>query len=240
MVDQARVSEVLRRFAGTLVHEYDLDEVMGQFGKDAADILGAAGAGAMVADAGGHLRFVATSDERLDRLEQLQIELGEGPCLLAYETGRPVVASDLEHDARFPRFGPQALAAGMRAVHSFPMSLDEATVGALNLYTEEVSDLDEAARQVGQSFADVATIYLLHARDRAEDERRTAGLQKALDSRVVVEQAKGYLASRLSIDVADAFELLRGYARPRSIKVAIVARGVISGDLEVDELTADR
>lgn len=236
MVDQRRVSEVLRRFAGTLVQEYDLDEVLGQLGSDVAEILGAAGAGAMVADDGGDLHFVATSDERLDRLEQLQIDLGEGPCLLAYQTGQPVVAADLRVDGRFPRFGPLALEVGMRAVHSFPMALDGTTVGALNLYTEEVSDLGPEEQRAGQSFADVATIYLLHARDRAEHEKLTAGLQKALDSRVVVEQAKGYLARHLDVSVEEAFELLRGYARPRSIKVAIVARGIMAGDLEADEL----
>ena len=238
MVDQGRVAQVLRRFAGTLVHEYDLDDVMAEFGADVAEILGAAGAGAMVADDAGDLRFVATSDDHLDRLEQLQIDLGEGPCLLAYQTGQSVVASDLRVDERFPRFGPRAVSAGMQAVHSFPMAIDDTTVGALNLYTREASDLDGAARQAGQAFADVATIYLLHARDRAEHQRLTAGLQKALDSRVVVEQAKGYLVSQLGIGLDEAFELLRGYARPRSIKVAIVARAVVAGDLEVEELAA--
>lgn len=238
MIDQTRVAEVLRRFAGTLVHEYDLDEVMSAFGADVAEILGAAGAGAMVADESGDLRFVATSEERLDELERLQIELEEGPCLLAYLTGQPVVAADLRTDERFPRFGPQAVAAGMRAVHSFPMALDDTTVGALNLYTEQVSDLAAEARALGQSFADVATIYLLHARDRAENERLTSGLQKALDSRVVVEQAKGYLASELGVTVNEAFELIRNFARPRGIKASMVARSVLAGDLDLGELTA--
>ena len=236
MIDHAGVAEVLRRFAGTLVGEYELDEVLSGLGKDVASTLGCAGAGAMLADADGHLHFVATSDEVLNQLERLQIELEEGPCLLAYQIGRPVVTADLATDDRFPTFGPRAIDAGMRAVYSFPMQLQDTSIGALNLYAPEAGELSDEALEIGRTYADVATIYVVHARDLADHEELTTGLQKALDTRIVIEQAKGYLAARANIEPKAAFELLRSYARPRSTQVRSVAADVLAGDLQVEDL----
>lgn len=238
MIDHAGVAEVLRRFAGTLVGEYELDDVLSGLGKDVASTLGCAGAGAMLADADEQLRFVATSDEVLGELERLQIELDEGPCLLAYRSCQPVVSADLASDERFPRFGPRAIAAGMRAVYSFPMHLQETAIGALNLYAPEAGDLSHEALEIGRTYADVATIYVVHARDLADHEELTTGLQKALDTRIVIEQAKGYLAARADIDTKAAFELLRSYARPRGTRVRVVAQRLLAGDLDVAELQA--
>lgn len=237
MIDHVRLTSMLRRFAGTLVGEYDLDEVLSKLGEEVAALLGAVGAGAMLADDAGELHFVATSDEVLGKLEQLQIELDEGPCLLAYHKCEPVVAADLATDERFPAFGPRAVEVGMRAVHSFPMHISGTAVGALNLYIDEPAGLSEEAVQLGSTFADIATIYVVHDRDQAERERMTAGLQKALDSRVVIEQAKGYLAAECDIDPGPAYELIRHHARSNSIKARDVARAVLDGDLTPDDLT---
>jgi GAF domain-containing protein len=231
-----RISTVLRRFAGTLVGEYELDDVMSQLGDDVATVLGAAGAGVMLSDAEGLLRFVSTSDPVLDRLEKLQIDWDEGPCLLAYRTSNPVIAADLAVDDRFPSFGPQAVEEGMRAVWSFPMHLNGTTIGALNLYAEKPTDLGEEALSLGRTFADVATIYVVHARDVAEHEELTAGLQKALDTRIVIEQAKGFVAARRGIAPRAAFEVIRRYARSRSIKVRSVAEALVTGELAHEEL----
>jgi GAF domain-containing protein len=230
------MAEVLARFALTLVGQYSLDEVMGQLGADVGRILGAAGAGVMLGDDQGRLHFVTTSDGVLDSLEALQVELDEGPCLMAFRTGKPVIAADLSDDDRFPTFGPRAVACGMRAVHSFPMSLDGTAVGALNLYSDEPGGLGEGQAEAGRTFANVATAFLLHARDLQQREVFTDDLQRALSSRVIVEQAKGYVAAMCSITPTAAFELLRRYARDHRIKVQVVARGVVEGDIAVDEL----
>lgn len=232
----ADITSVLRRFAGTLVGEYELDDVLSQLGEDVASVLGVAGAGVMLSDAEGQLRFVSTSDPVLDRLEKLQIEWDEGPCLLAYRTSSPVIAADLAVDDRFPSFGPKAVEEGMSAVWSFPMHLNGTTIGALNLYAEQPSDLDEDALSLGRTFADVATIYVVHARDIAEHEELTAGLQKALDTRIVIEQAKGFLVAHRGLDPRAAFEVIRRYARSRSIKVRSVAEALVTGELTHDDL----
>lgn len=239
MIDHVRLTSILRRFAGTLVGEYDLDEVMERLGEEVASLLGVVGAGAMLADDENALHFVGTSDDVLAKLEQLQIELDEGPCLLAYRTCAPVVAADLSTDERFPQFGPRAIAAGMRAVHSFPMQVAGTAVGALNLYTDEPSDLSEEAIGLGRTFADIATIYVIHDRDLSERERMTAGLQKALDSRVVIEQAKGFLAATCQIEPGPAFELIRHHARANHLKARDVARAVLDGDLSPEDLTGE-
>lgn len=235
-IDTTQMAEVLARFALTLVGQYSLDEVMSQLGADVGRILGAAGAGVMLGDDQGRLHFVTTSDGVLDSLEALQVELDEGPCLLAFRTGELVIAADLSGDDRFPTFGPRAIACGMRAVHSFPMSLDGTTVGALNLYSNEPGGLGEGQAEAGRTFANVATAFLLHARDLQQREVFTEDLQRALSSRVVVEQAKGYVAAVRAITPTAAFELIRRYARDHRIKVQVVARGIVERDIGVDEL----
>ena len=240
MPDHPHVAAVLRRFAGTLVGEYDLDEVLSTLGGDIAHTLGCAGAGVMLGDRDGDLRFVSTSDHVLGRLEKLQIEWGEGPCLLAHQTGEVVVASDLTDDPRFPSFGPLAVEEGMRAVYSFPMHLQGTTIGALNLYADEPGGMTDDEVQLGQTFADVATIYVVHARDLADHEELTAGLQKALDTRIAIEQAKGFLVARNRIPAGDAFELLRRYARSHSVRVQAVAQDLVEGRLTPDDLVHGR
>ncbi len=240
MVDHAHITSVLRRFAGTLVGEYELDEVLATLGEDVARTLDCAGAGVMLGDRQGDLRFVSTSDPVLDRLEKLQIEGDEGPCLLAFRTGEHVVAGDLSEDSRFPHFGPRAVEEGMQAVYSFPMHLQGETIGALNLYADHPGELTEDQLALGRTFADVATIYVVHARDVEDHEELTAGLQKALDTRIVVEQAKGFLVARNRIEPRAAFDLLRRYARSHSSKVRDVALDVVEGRLAPDQLIHGR
>lgn len=236
MIDHTIMTGMLRRFAGTLVGEYELDDVLSQLGKDVATTLGCAGAGAMLGDAEGRLRFVSTSDEVLAKLETLQIEWDEGPCLLAFRTNQTVIAADLHTDERFPTFGPRAVEAGMSAVYSFPMRLDHTTIGALNLYAERPGELGDEALEIGRTFADVATIYVVHARDLEAHRELTTGLQKALDTRIIIEQAKGYLVARGAPDPTSAFELMRRYARPRGLRIQAIAEAIVSGRMAPEEL----
>ena len=236
-VDHRGFWRVLERFAGTLVDRYELDDVLEQLGVDIADVLDVAGAGVMLADESGSLRFCSTNSEVLSKLEALQIDLDEGPCLLAYRSGEIVLAEDLRDDPRFPNFGPRAVEAGMAAVYSFPMRLDRQVIGALNLYAETARPFTHDQIEVGGVFADVGTMYLLNARDIAQRDLLTRQLQHALDSRVLIEQAKGYVAALRGIEPAEAFEFIRGYARNHQVRVRVVARALLHGDLAVSDLT---
>lgn len=224
-------------FARNLVTDYDIEEMLDTLCREALMILGVSGAGVMLTDARGDLRFVAASDDTVREIEALQIEMGEGPCLRAYETGEAVVEPDLDEHSRFPQFAPRAVKAGLRGVYSFPMStgsLDE-QVGALNLYTAEPGRFDEAARRTGQVLAHVATTYILNARAFARSQRLTSQLQHALDTRVVVEQAKGKVSEQLGVEVPEAFERMRQYARSNRMKVHDVARRIIEDRLRLGE-----
>ena len=236
MVDYRRLWRVLERFASTLVGHQDLDTILSQFGGDISEVLGVSGAGIMLEDEAGRLRFRSASDTVLKELERLQIELDEGPCLLAYRIGEPVLAADLTSDHRFPEFGPRAVRVGMASVYSFPMKLGEATVGAINLYNTESISLDDDQLAVGETLADVATIYLLHAWEVDDLKGVNQQLTYALETRVVVEQAKGFLSALTDWSPEHAKEIMRVHARTRQIRLHDVARDVLDRKLTADDL----
>lgn len=234
MVDNERFASVLVDFARTLVTHCAGGDVLHKLCDRVAEVLPVSGAGVMVEDDEGHLRFVAASDDVVSHIETLQVELGEGPCLHAYRTGEQVVIPDLAQAAVFPRFTPRALNAGLKAVFSFPMRLGDELVGALNLYRSTPGEWAQADTDAGQVLADVATSYLLNARALEQSNRLASQLQHALNSRVVIEQAKGKLAERLRIDVAEAFEIMRRHARGGGRKLHEVAREVVTDQLRLE------
>jgi GAF domain-containing protein len=238
-IDHHGLHELFARFARCLADGYELADVIEQLGRDICATLGVTGAGVMVEDDQSHLRFISTSDDTLRTLEQLQIELGEGPCLLAYQKADQVIASDLSDDPRFPRFGILAVAAGLRAVYSFPMVQGGQPIGAMNLYRSSPGPLTDEHISIGQMFADVAAAFIVHAREDDHRALLNRQLQTALDSRIVIEQAKGFVRARRNVDATCAFEALRRYARNTSTRLLDVANQVLEGELSVDELPLD-
>lgn len=228
--------DLLQRFAMTLVREYDLDDVLTELAGRLRAVVQVEGAGVMLADDDGNLRLTSSSDERLETLEDLQIELDEGPCLMAYRERTRIIALDLANDPRFPRFGPRAIEHGMRSVFSFPLHYDGRAFGALNLYRSEPGVLTDDQADMGAAMADVATLYLMHGADDEIRERINRQLQGALDSRVVIEQAKGFIAARCGVDAETAFTLLRNHARRNGRKLRELARQVVAGTVDVEEL----
>jgi GAF domain-containing protein len=239
VIDHAGLHDLFIRFARSLVDGYDLSEVIIELGREIRVTLGVAGAGVMVEDDDGDLRFMSTSDETLRTLEQLQVELGEGPCLMAFRKGEQVIAADLRDDSRFKQFGPLAIAAGMRAVYSFPMIQNGTPIGAMNLYRSEPGPLTREQVTVGQMFADVASAFIVHAREDDHRSLLNRQLQTALDSRIIIEQAKGFVMARLGVDAIAAFEILRRYARNNSLKLRDVAHDILDGTKPVDALVVD-
>ena len=236
MTDDKSALTLLLKFAKTLVRRYDLDNVLTDLAGDLRDVLDVAGAGVMLADDNNDLRFVSSSDETLKQLEDLQIELDEGPCLRAYRTAQRVMATDLRDDPEFPQFGPRAVEAGMLAVFSYPLEYEEQVFGALNLYRREPGRLDERQEELGAAFSDIATLYLMHGSHDERREELNNQLQGALDSRVVIEQAKGFIAARCDVQPAEAFELLRRHARGHGRKLREVAAAVVERRLDIEVL----
>ena len=213
-VSKERLAEVFVEVADTLVGDFDLVEFLQMVTSYTSDLADARAAGLLLAGPQGRLQLMAASDERAQMVELFQVQAHEGPCQDCYRTGKPVVNADLGAAAdRWPRFAPRAAAAGYRSVHAFPLKLRDQVIGALNLFGTEVGDIDPADVRVVQSLADVATIGILQERAIRNSEMLTEQLQGALNSRVVIEQAKGMLAQIHGVTPDQGFERLRSYCR---------------------------
>ena len=187
-------------------------------------------AGLLLADPRGELRVVAASSEAVRLLELFQLQNDEGPCLDCFRSGLAVASVDLVAEAeRWPRFTAAARDTGFTAVQALPMRLREQVIGALNLFRVDAGGVHAADVRIGQALADVATISLLHERSMRHSDTLNEQLQTALNSRVIIEQAKGKLAERLGLDMEQAFSLLRDYARARNLRLADLAQSFVSG-----------
>ena len=174
--------------------------------------------------------MVAASSEAVRLLELFQLQNDEGPCLDCFRSGLPVASVDLDAEAeRWPRFTAAATETGFTAVQALPMRLREQVIGALNLFRADAGEFDAADVRIGQALADVATISLLHERSMRHSDTLNEQLQTALNSRVIIEQAKGKLAERLGLDMEQAFSLLRDYARDRNLRLADLAQSFVNG-----------
>jgi GAF domain-containing protein len=229
-VSAERLAKVFVEVSDTLVDEFDLIEFLHMLTTRTADLVNATAAGLLLVDQHGRLEFMAASDENTELLELFQVQNREGPCLDAFNTVQPVVNADLTTAAdRWPRFAPRATAAGFRSVHAFPLRLRNEVIGALNVFgADRSSSLDEADVPIVQALADVAAIGLLQERAIHRGEVLTEQLQSALNSRIVIEQAKGAVAQAHGVSVDDAFTLIRGFARRHNRRLGEVARAIVT------------
>ncbi len=222
------------RLADTLVADFDVIDFLDTLAQVSIEVLGVSAAGILLTDHTGALNLVAASSPEARMVELSELQNAEGPSLDAYRSGAlvqcpdPGTASD-----RWPSFAPAVRAAGYAAVYALPMRLREEAIGAMNLFSTQPGALDEETAELGRALADVATIGILHERAFRRHETVTEQLQIALDSRIVIEQAKGVLAERLRLPVEDAFAVLRDYARDHNLKLADVADAVTTRELHI-------
>jgi len=236
---EQRIVRTFVELADTMVAEFDVVEFLHRLADRGAELLDCAEAGILLADASGALRVMASSSERAEALELLQSQNEEGPCFECYQRGRPVYNEDLEADrGRWPTFVPVALERGFGSVQALPMRVRGQTVGAMNLFRVSPGRIAEHDLQLGQGMADIAAIALLQERTVRESRSVVQELQSALNSRVIIEQAKGMLAERARIGVDAAFATLRSYARHRNRRLSDIARELIDGRLDPTELIA--
>lgn len=223
--------------ADTLVEDYDVIEFLHLLAERCVQLLDVTEAAVGLFDASGRLRPLASSSERMQLVELIEVQTEDGPCLDCWRHGRPVQEDDLEGaSARWPQFAPAALDAGFRSTYAVPMRLREERIGALNLFVDRVNGLSEADQALSQAMADVATIGLLHERVLQEKVVVSGQLQTALNSRIALEQAKGIVAERAGVEMGEAFELLRGYARRHNRRLRDVVAEVINRELAADQL----
>ena len=238
----SRERDVTRAFvelASSLVRGYDVVDLLSRLTADCAELLDVASAGLLLADGRGVLHVMAASSERTRQLEVFQVQRADGPCRDCYLDGTPVSAPDLTKEIdRWPHFAPAALEAGFVSVHAVPMRLRSTMLGALGLFGTTAGDLDPDDLSLGQALADVASVALVQ--DKAAADQRTVNeqLQTALDSRIVLEQAKGVIAQQGSLPMDEAFAVLRRYARDHNLRLTAVAEAVVTRRLPARQLLA--
>jgi GAF domain-containing protein len=231
-MDTELLSDTFIDLADTMVADFDVIDFLHMLADRSTQLLPVAAAGVLLADPRGQLRVAAASSEAAGLVELFQIQNDQGPCLDCFRTGQPVTAADLAGlERRWPRFAAAATQAGFGAVHALPMRLRDQVIGALNLFSAQAGPLSQDDLRIGQALADVATIGLLQERNVRRVETLAEQLQAALNSRVVIEQAKGRLAERLGLDMDQAFALLRGHARNTNQRLTDVARHVIDSPI---------
>jgi GAF domain-containing protein len=227
MADQGSLPEILRRFARTLTGRYDLTDVLYELCDNVVAVLAADGAGVSVFNDGGDLRFVTATDETVVQAEKAQEEFGRGPCISSVALGRPVPVRDIRDHDEWPDYRTRAEALGLYAVLGLPLVLDGDRIGSMDVYSYEPREWSDAQVAEGEVLADIAAAYVLNASELAKSRRTAEQLQAALDSRVVIEQAKGRLAGELGVSVNDAFDRLRSFARSSNRSLRSVASEVI-------------
>lgn len=231
MISSERLADLFVDVADTLVADFDLVDFLVTLCEHATLVSSADAVGIVLTDHHGLLRFMASSNESGRDLELFQLQSEEGPCLDCVRTKEPVINNDLSRaGALWPQFAPLAIGAGFQSVHAFPMRLRDEVIGALNLFSVSQMLLDDQETRVVQSLADVATIAILQERSISRAEALTEQLQGALNSRIVIEQAKGALARMEDITVDEAFDRLRRRARSSRQRLVDVAAAVLAGD----------
>ncbi len=221
--------------ADTLVSDFDVEQHAHRLARHCSRLVDVTAAGVVLAAADGAALTASASDERTHALELAGVEWGEGPAVDCWRTARPLPATPLTHTrarAGWPRFTGRALDLGFHLVAAAPLRARGTAVGALTFFRDRPGTLHDAQLRLGQALADVATIGILQRRAVAEQAAVAAQLQNALNSRVVIEQAKGALSQRRSIAVDEAFRLLRGHARSTRRPLTDVAREVVEDGLD--------
>jgi len=230
MPRETLLARTLVELADTLVADFDVVDLLTVLVDSCVDVLDVGAAGIMLASPDGELRVMASSSEAMRVLELFELQARQGPCLDCYRSGVAVVNQNLSSGReQWPRFATEAIAAGFHAVHALPMRLRGTVIGALNLFHVEPGEMRKADVDAAQAFADVATIALLQHRAVIEAHVLNEQLSGALNTRVVIEQAKGVVAERQGLDMDQAFATLRNHARSHNLRLTDVARDVIEG-----------
>jgi transcriptional regulator with GAF, ATPase, and Fis domain len=229
-----------RKIIGAFVHlsneltgDYDVIDMLTTLTTDCAEVLDVASAGLLLADAKGVLHLAASSSERTEHLETYQLQRHEGPCLDSYRDHEVVTVADLaDEERRWPQFTRAAQEAGFVSVHAVPMRLHDESIGTLGLFGSSAGSLGRDDLDLAQALAHVASVAIVNESAAADRATVDAQLQRALSSRIALEQAKGVLAHVGDLEMTDAFSALRRYARDHGRKLSDVAAAVVGRTLD--------
>jgi transcriptional regulator with GAF, ATPase, and Fis domain len=228
------IADTFVELADTLVGEFDLTDFLHTLIERTVDLVDADAGGIMLADQRGGLEVMAASSHASRLVELFELQHDEGPCLDAFRSGRSVTRVDeAEMAAAWPVFTPRLAAAGFASAQAIPLRLREDVIGALNIFRIAPGALEPADMKLARALADVATVGILQQRVISAREILAEQLETALNSRILIEQAKGVLAERSGVSVDEAFVLLRSHARNTGSPLRQVATEVIHGRLRL-------
>jgi transcriptional regulator with GAF, ATPase, and Fis domain len=233
----SELADVVAELARMLAAEFDVVDLLDRVAGHCVSLLHAHEAGVVLTDHTGTLTVVAATSEQARFLELFQLQRQSGPCLESVRRGEPVDAPDLAaRAASWPDFAAYAQREGYRSVHATPLNTPTATIGALNIFSKQVLRLEPTDLKIAQALAELGTVAVLHRQAVTRAEEVAGQLQKALSSRVIIEQAKGKLSEQGNIDTGEAFAVLRGFARRHQRQLSATARAVVEGHLSLDDM----
>lgn len=227
-----RLATAFVSLSETLTSDYDVVELLHQLVSECVDQLDIDGAGLLLKNRDGDLELVASTDDGTAFVEMMQLNAGDGPCLRCLQLGEEVSIADVAAvPPEWEGFQRAALEHGYLATHAIPLRVRSETIGSIGLFRSRVGDLSDRDATVARALANLGSIGILHERVAREGSVIAEQLQRALDSRVLVEQAKGVVAASLDVDVDEAFRLLRQHARHRNENLHAVSRAVVDRTL---------
>jgi hypothetical protein len=225
---ETRVLEAVVSLVDSLLYDFDVVELLTELTERCAQLLDIEAAGLLLVDPLEQLRLLAATSDSTRELELFQLQADEGPCVECYSSGQPVSVAELQAEAdRWPRFVPAALHAGFASVHAVPMRAAGTVMGALGLFGGRPGALSDADLLVAQTLAHIASVAILQEHPPTPATVMPQ-LRNAQTSRILVEQAKGFLRETLDVSVEQAFQLLRAYARTNGAHLTDVARRLMT------------
>jgi GAF domain-containing protein len=241
MPNEKLLVRTLVALADNLVDDFDVVELLTLLSDRCVETLDVAAAGVMLAAPSGDLQVVASSSTASRSLELFELQSEDGPCVECYRSGIAVSDPDLSTpDRRWPRFARRAAQDGFRSADSLPMRLRGRTIGALNLFRTSVGGLIDGDVTAAQALADVATIAILQHRTAIDAQALNNQLNEALNSRIVIEQAKGKVSEACGLEMDAAFERLRHHARNHNLRLTELCRDIANGSLVPTDLDFPR
>ena len=214
-----------------MVQDFDYVDLASSLVSSAIDLLGADAVGVMISDTTQLLHVVAASDEDMRTLEIFEIQADDGPCLDSWYSGRLVTSDDLIREERWDTFRARAVDLGFRSALAAPLRLRDHSIGALNVLWRKPEAPTHRAIQAAQALADLAALGLTSRAVPSEATFLAEQIQRTINARVTIEQAKGMLAEQDNSDMNSAYNLMRDYSRASGSHLIETAERVIGGKL---------
>lgn len=231
----AGLGDVIVSLADSLRPGYDVVDTLDLLVEAATTFTPAVEAGVLLVGSDGKLHVAASSAERASDIEEAQMGVDGGPCVDAIAAGGPVEIVDIDAEAwRWPAFAITARSRGIRAAHAIPMKLRTQTLGGLNLFSDRPGFLGDRDFAVASALTQIATISIVQHRSSSGQSATIAQLQHALDSRVLIEQAKGVISQQRGVPMDEAFGLLRTHSRRKQLGLHDIAAQIVERQLVLD------